>query len=535
MRVLIGLGCCLFLSAASGAEAGRKIKIPIFQTSDRCFACHNGLSTSSGEDISIGFAWRASMMANSARDPYWQAGVRREITDHPESQKAIEDECSICHMPMARFESKASGHEGEVFSHLPFDPDKPADRFAQDGVSCSLCHQIAKDKLGTRESFVGGFVVDTTRPKGEREEYGPFKIEAGQNRIMRSSSGGYRPTESEHIRQSELCATCHTLLTKALGPNGQVIGELPEQVPYQEWLQSEYKEKQSCQSCHMPKVDEDVAVTKVLGKQREGFSRHVFVGGNFFIQRLLNRFRNDLSIGALPQELEAAADRTIEHLQTKTAQVAIERAEVRSGRLEADIAVQNLSGHKFPTAYPSRRAWLHVTVKDRANRVVFESGALNAQGIIQGNDNDADAARYEPHYTEIISADQVQIYEAIMVDQAGRPTTGLLSAVRYEKDNRLLPRGFNKQSADRETAVQGAAAQDQDFTGGGDKIRYSMSLGDAQGPFQIEAELWFQPISYRWANNLKSYTAAEPKRFTGYYDTMASSSAVMIARAAATR
>ena len=44
-----------------------------FRTSDRCVACHNDLKTSSGEDISIGFQWRASMMANSSRDPYWQA------------------------------------------------------------------------------------------------------------------------------------------------------------------------------------------------------------------------------------------------------------------------------------------------------------------------------------------------------------------------------------------------------------------------------------------------------------------------------
>ena len=88
---------------------------------------------------------------------------------------------------------------------------------AQDGVSCSLCHQITKDKLGTRESLVGGFVIDTTKRAGEREEYGPFKIENGENRIMRTSSGGYRPTEGEHIRQSELCATCHTLITDGAG------------------------------------------------------------------------------------------------------------------------------------------------------------------------------------------------------------------------------------------------------------------------------------------------------------------------------
>ena len=63
-----------------------KIKKELFQTSDRCFACHNRLTTSDGEDISIGFAWRPTMMANSARDPYWQAGVRRETIDHPRTR-----------------------------------------------------------------------------------------------------------------------------------------------------------------------------------------------------------------------------------------------------------------------------------------------------------------------------------------------------------------------------------------------------------------------------------------------------------------
>jgi hypothetical protein len=48
---------------------------------------------------------------------------------------------------------------------------------------------------------------------------------------------------------------------------------------------------------------------------------------------------------------------------------------------------------------------------------------------------------------------------------------------------------------------------DGDFDGNGDKIRYSIPVGDAQGPFRIEAELWFQPISFRWANNLKNYNA----------------------------
>jgi hypothetical protein len=497
----------------------------LFQTSDRCFACHNGLATSGGEDISIGLNWRPTMMANSARDPYWQAGVRREILDHPEAKAAIEDECATCHMPMRRFQSKYEGQESSVFAHI-----EGGDRLAMDGVSCSMCHQITKDKLGTRESFVGGFVVDTTKERGERAEYGPFKIEDGQLRIMRSSSGGYRPTESDHIRKSELCATCHTLITKALGPGGQVIGQLPEQMPYQEWFASEFKDKQSCQSCHMPVVEEETRMAVTLGQPREGVSRHTFVGGNFFMLRMLNKYRNDLNVWALPAEFEAAANRTVDHLKTNTAKVRIDQVNVAGGRLQADLTVENLGGHKFPTAYPSRRAWLHVTVKDRDNRVVFESGGLNPNGSITGNDNDADATRFEEHYTEITAPGQVQIYEDIMVGANNVPTTGLLTAVRFIKDNRLLPKGFDKRTVAQEIAVQGNALGDENFTGGSDKIRYSINTGTAPGPFQVEAELWFQPISFRWASNLKSYNAKEPQRFTKYYEAMAPGSGVMVAQ-----
>ena len=74
---------------------------------------------------------------------------------------------------------------------------------------------------------------------------------------------------------------------------------------------------------------------------------------------------------------------------------------------------------------------------------------------------------------------------------------------------------------------------DEDFTGGGDTIRYAMSLGSTQGPFRVVAELWFQPISFRWADNLKAYNAREPRRFNRYYDAMSSGSAEMLVRTTA--
>ena len=221
-----------------------------FQTSDRCVACHNGLTTPAGEDVSIGVNWRTSMMGNAGRDPYWMAGVRRETIDHPTATALIQDECSICHMPMMRYEAKLAGGDGEAFAHLPPDPDKLADRLADEGVSCTVCHQIIETNLGTRPSFVGGFKIDEKTAAGARHVYGPFEIDKGRTTIMHSSSA-FQPAEGKHIRSSELCATCHTLFTQALDTEGRVVGELPEQVPYQEWLHSAYKDTRSCQSCHI--------------------------------------------------------------------------------------------------------------------------------------------------------------------------------------------------------------------------------------------------------------------------------------------
>jgi cytochrome c551/c552 len=506
---------------------------PSFQTSDRCLACHNGIVTPSGEDVSIGFAWRSSMMGNSSRDPYWQGSVRRESIDHPESQAAIEDECSICHMPITRFEAKTEGRKGQIFSHLPFDRDNKDNAKAEDGVSCSVCHQIAKEKLGTPESYNGGFVVNPPSAKGEHPEYGPFAVDAGRQRIMHTSSGGFRPTEDAHIRDSALCGTCHTLKTKALGPGGKEIGALPEQMPYPEWLHSDYPNRSSCQSCHMPEIHGQVPITAVLGVPRGGAHQHTFVAANFFMLRMLNLYRKDLSVAALPTELTTQAEKTVTFLQSQSARVSIPRVELVSDRLHVQVLVQNLTGHKMPTAYPSRRAWLHVTIRDARENKVFESGALHADGSIEGNDNDTDAARFEPHYREITSNDQVQIYEPILKDGAGHVTTGLLSAVGYLKDNRLLPSGFKKETAEPDIAVVGDAADDPNFTDAGSLVQYSVSTGNALGPFHVEAELWYQPIGFRWAHNLSPYNAPEPQRFVGYYDSMGSATAVLLTRAEA--
>jgi hypothetical protein len=125
----------------------------------------------------------------------------------------------------------------------------------------------------------------------------------------------------------------------------------------------------------------------------------------------------------------------------------------------------------------------------------------------------------------------VEIFEPILHDSQGKVTTGLLNAVGYAKDNRLLPAGFDKRSAEKDIAVVGEAADDPNFTDKGSVIRYVVDTGNAIGPFQVEAELWYQPIGFRWAHNLADYKAAEPQRFLGYYESASQHSAVVLAKA----
>ena len=131
------------------------------------------------------------------------------------------------------------------------------------------------------------------------------------------------------------------------------------------------------------------------------------------------------------------------------------------------------------------------------------------------------------------SADQVQIYEVDHGRHGQRPHHWTADRGPVRQRQPPAAERFRQAGADPQIATQGGAADDPDFTGGGDRVAISAPLGSAQGPFQVEAEFWFQPISYRWAMNLKAYDAMEPQRFTGYYDTMSSGSAVMVGRATA--
>ena len=480
----------------------------LFSGSGACSACHSNLQDQAGVDVSTERLWRASMLANAARDPYWQATVENEVASAPELRGVIEEKCASCHTPMAAVTQHAEGGEVLLTGDGFLDPENPLHRLGMDAVSCTLCHQVEADNLGQPDSFSGGYQVDLDLPAGQRLAYGKFEIDPQLQTMMQAVSG-YIPQQADHLGQSELCGTCHDLVTPYLDENGQVAGEFPEQMIYSEWENSRVEGQQTCQGCHMPLASGGVQLSITGGPLRSPFYQHTFTGGNAFMLRVLQANGPALGVTASSQGFAETIANTERMLEKSTATLALEELKIENGVLSGKVRLQSLVGHKLPAGYPSRRAWLHLRVLDGSGQVIFESGALDASGAIQGNANDENPSQLEPHYTQLSTSDQVQIYEAILHDSQGNVTTALLHAASYAKDNRLLPQGFDLAQASPQIAVYGEAASDADFQPGGDVLGLAIDLGAAQGPFTVEAELLYQSVGYRWLENLLDVGASQ--------------------------
>ena len=184
--------------------------------------------------------------------------------------------------------------------------------------------------------------------------------------------------------------------------------------------------------------------------------------------------------------------------------------------------MENNSGHKAPTSYPSRRMWLHFKVTDSNNNVVFESGNID-NGLIAGANGDdvaqnPDQPTVELHHNVITAEDQVQIYEAVMGDSDGNLTYTLLRGAQYLKDNRLTPKGFDKNFVPGDVAVVGAAMNDLDFNLGSDEVVYSIQLASA-GDHTVSVSLNYQTISHGFLQDLYAADHLEQvQAFKAMYD-----------------
>ena len=300
-----------------------------------------------------------------------------------------------------------------------------------------------------------------------------------------------------------MCATCHDLKTHKLDENGEVIPDVienrfQEQQTYSEWQNSDYRDganlAASCQACHMPKIETTVTLSSSgTDIRRPNFSEHTFLGANTVMMDMFQNFKDELGIevDGFPEAIE----RNREFLKTSADLDIIDVRKSEDGKMIATLRIENNTGHKLPSGYPSRRVFVHLAVTDATGAVVFESGKMNADGSIVGVDGDRNYNFYEPHYNGIVSENQVLVYEAIMGDINGDVTHSLVEGVRYLKDNRLTPKGFDKNFVPNDVGVVGKAQQDSNFNSGIDLFEYEIDL-PAAGDYFILADLVYQPLAY---------------------------------------
>lgn len=486
----------------------------VFMEAKQCALCHStspnarAMTDASGNDVSPFLTWSATTMANSFNDPYWRAQMSHEIEKDPARKKEIESLCLTCHAPASSHQARIDGVASASFEALDQDP------LARDGVSCTICHQAQPGNLGKAESFSGRLDI-----RNEQTIFGPYKDPLPMPMRMHT---GYTPTLGAHISSSALCGSCHTLYTQASGARTPFL----EQAPYLEWRNSAYSDEQgktpesrTCQECHMPDAGAMRIARNPRGfdfniATRENVRTHALVGGNAFMLDLLRKNATELGVTAEPEALLRAAAATRAQLSHRTAKIDITKPRRTSTGIEFDVEVTNLSGHKLPSGYPSRRVWLQVEI--RAGReTVFASGALDEKGFLRGVANDL----AEPHRDRIESASQVAIYEMVALDTRGNVTTSLADMAAHRKDTRLLPLGWRANGPHAEETRPVGVDGDRNFTAGRDTVTYALALPkSARGALSVIARLNYQAIPAAWAQALRSSSTAASRSFMRMYD-----------------
>jgi hypothetical protein len=195
----------------------------------------------------------------------------------------------------------------------------------------------------------------------------------------------------------------------------------------------------------MPRIADSVVISDNFNalQPRFPYGLHDLVGANTMMLQLMRDNRVALGIQATVEDYNKTIASTFDMLQNQTLDLTLEVTETTLDTLFLELKLKNKAGHKFPSGYPSRRAFVELQVISIADgETLFHSGEIDNNNEVVGLD-----PNFEPHYEVINQEDQVQIYEIVPADVNANFTTVLERAAFSLKDNRLPPVGFKTNHA----------------------------------------------------------------------------------------
>lgn len=402
-------------AAAAPTQPGELVN-DLASSSD-CNYCHSFANQDSlfmAPPYAPQITWTPTLMANSARDPVFWAGVAIAAQDDPEHTI----DCVRCHSPNAFLNGRGTATSID---------ELVAEEGDLEGVTCEFCHRMTDgSEIGNAQ-----YEIDDVLQGATVVRRGPFDYTDGVPQPIPGEEG-HATTFDPFTGSSEMCGTCHEVTThrERVDADGNGMGSpFNEQRTYSEWARSEFAEPgeqfRSCQDCHMPEVPDSAACGPYnnVHQHPEGNRRHELLGANRFMLTLL---QEDAAPGFEASTYGVALERMDEFLTTAATMEVDppESVDVGVGLQGLGVTVTNETGHKLPSGYSEGRVmWIEVV--GRYNDEIVMSSGL-----------------WDPDTGTIQDDPSVRRYEGIAQDYETGTRNHLLLNNYWVEDNRIPPRGL---------------------------------------------------------------------------------------------
>lgn len=328
--------------------------------------------------------WEPSAHRYASMDAAFQA-VQNEMAKQNGAESTRY--CGGCHDPISLFSGTKNIFAENLTGLVGY----------QEGISCLVCHAIQKTDIKGNADYT---VRQPERYAYELEaDAGPAGLFA-RDFLIRSYPRQHVESLSHRLFKSpEFCAACHKQFIDA---EINKVGWVQLQNQYDNWRKSHWNHPGEpgktieCRECHMPLVadSKDPGSGDALDYNRSDADAkhrsHRFLGANQFIPLIQKLPGGEEHVRLTEQWLRGEVP--IPEIADKWAQgpaVPIELvAPARVGPGEVVALKVNLAsnkvGHDFPTGpLDIIQAWVELTVKDEAGKLVYQSGALDERHFIE--------------------------------------------------------------------------------------------------------------------------------------------------------
>lgn len=391
-------------------EGGTFIQQGAFPTAAYCAHCHEAAY----------HQWRESAHANSFREPFYTKNVQLLMD---EKGMPTARHCEGCHNPVALLSGALTPHSQVK---RPFDDE---------GVSCMVCHSIAKVQAnygtGSYVMRVPAVMVDA---KGN-----PIPGQVSFDAILAHPERHSKAVMKDFYRTPEYCGTCHKAALPTIVNGYKWLRAFGT---YDEWQMSSYakqnplpfysKPKETCQTCHM---QTEASKWHDYSAKQGAIASHRWLAGNTAIPYYykyadqLHKTEASLQDGKLLVDLFALRKASDDQLIAPLGSVPFTLGP--RDVVEAMVVIQNkLIGHSLiPEQRDFYEAWVEFEVTDASGRVLSHSGFLNADGTL-----DAEAHSFTNRMLDKDGnyLDKHQVWSRRVVAYDNTIQSGRSTLVRYQ-------------------------------------------------------------------------------------------------------